>query len=119
MMCSGLLNASSNTMFVTTVIFEKSSQSSEVPTDWKRANIIHIFKKGEKEDPRNYRTVSLTSVPRQIIEQILLETMLGHLENKELIGGNRHGFTKGNSCLNKFGGLLPWSYCIGGQGKSN
>lgn len=46
-----LANAVAKSLSIT---FENSWQSDEAPCDWKRQNIVPIFKKGRKEDPGNY-----------------------------------------------------------------
>ena len=79
-------------------IFRSSLREGVVPEDWKRANVTPIYKKGPKADPGNYRPVSLTSVSCKVMESILRDQMVEHLEANRLIGSTQHGFVKGRSC---------------------
>ena len=96
------------------LLFEKSWQSGEAPADWERGNTTPIFKTGRKEDPGNYRPVSLASGPGEITERILRETLLGHTENTEVTGDSQHGVAKGKPCLTNLGGILRRGHSVGG-----
>jgi len=81
------------------IIFERSWRTGEVPEEWRKANVSPVFKKGKKEDPGNYRPVSLTSIPGKMMEQCILEVIIKQGEEKKVIRSSQHGFTKGKSCL--------------------
>ena len=53
-------------------LYEHSWCSGVVPEDWKRANMVPIFKKGRKEDLGNYRPVNLTLILGKLFEKIIL-----------------------------------------------
>ncbi|KGL78392.1 RNA-directed DNA polymerase from mobile element jockey, partial [Tinamus guttatus] len=67
------------------IIFERSWRTGEVPEDWKKANVTPVFKKGKKEDPGNYRPVSLTSVPGKVMERLILAVVSKHMEDKKVL----------------------------------
>jgi hypothetical protein len=46
------------------LIFEKSFAEGKVSSEWKKATVVPIFKKGSGRETGNYMPVSLTSIPR-------------------------------------------------------
>ena len=82
-----------------TLIFNKSIKEGKIPRDWRTANVTPIFKKGKREDPANYRPVSLTSVVCKILESIVRDGIIDHLERNKPLRVSQHGFMRHRSCL--------------------
>jgi len=80
------------------VIFNKSLEQSSVPDDWKQANVVPIFKKGEKYNPANYRPVSLTCICSKLLEHILVSNIMRHLMEYNILVDAQHGFRSKRSC---------------------
>ena len=81
------------------IIYRASLERDDIPTDWKDAGITPLFKKGKRSDAQNYRPVSLTSIPCKILETIIKEEIISHLDKFALINDSQHGFLAGKSCL--------------------
>ena len=83
-------------------IFNMSLAKKSVPNDWRTANIIPIFKKGDKDNPGNYRPISLTSAICKIMEGIINHALINYLEENTLISDRQHGFRRGRSIDTNF-----------------
>ena len=79
------------------VIFTKSLEYSVVPQDWRDANVTPIFKKGAKDQPGNYRPVSLTSVVCKIFEKVIKNKLSNHLIEQKLLSPHQFGFIPGRN----------------------
>ncbi|PKU39375.1 rna-directed dna polymerase from mobile element jockey- hypothetical protein [Limosa lapponica baueri] len=77
------------------IIYQQSWLTEEVLVDWKLTNVTPIYKKGRKEDPGNYRPVSLTLVPGQAMDQIILSAITWHVQDNQVIMLSQHGFMFG------------------------
>lgn len=94
-------------------IFERSFETGLVPSDWRVADVVPIYKKGAKSDPTNYRPVSLTSVPCKVMESLIKDSVKEFLELKGTISGYQHEFMAGRSCLtNLLESLESWTQAL-------
>ena len=80
-------------------IIRCSLETGEVPVEWKRAEVIPIYKSGRREEPLNYRPVSLTSVVCKICERVIKKRWINFLEDHKLLSEQQFGFRKGRSCV--------------------
>ena len=73
-------------------IFQSSLDQGVLPSDWKTANIIPIFKKGNRAKACNYRPVSLTSICSKILEHIIYSSIFSHFKDHHILYEEQHGF---------------------------
>ena len=66
-------------------------------TEWKKANVPPIHKKGKKDLVENYRPVSLLPVISKVQERCLVTRLVPHVQ--EVLYTYQHGFQKGKSCV--------------------
>ena len=106
------------------IIFRTSVISAQLPEEWKSANITALFKKGDKKEPSNYRPVSLTCIVCKVLESIVRENMIKHMQVNNLFSDKQFGFIPQRSTvlqlltvLDKWtetidtGGYIDVAYC--------
>ena len=101
-----------------TIIFNKSLIDVEVPLDWKLANVVPVFKKGDRETIENYKPISLTSIVSRIMEKLIKHKLVEFLDKYKLILKSQHGFTNRRSCLTNLLEYLEYVTDIIDQGDS-
>ena len=72
------------------MIFRKSLDTGAVPRLWRQANVVPIFKKGNKAESSNYRPISLTSGVGKMLEAIIGKAIKKHLDEHKLIRHSQH-----------------------------
>ena len=74
------------------VIFERSIKTGKLPSEWCRAQVSPIFKKGDKSSPANYRPISLTFILCKVLEHIMASHLVRHLNKHDLLYDLQHSF---------------------------
>ena len=75
-----------------TEVFNFSLKSGEYPDDWKLAKVSPVFKVGERNDPNNYRPISILSTISRVFEKLVYEQLYSYLIKNNLLDSCQSGF---------------------------
>ena len=79
-------------------IFNLSLHHGTIPDDWKTARITPMYKnKGSKDDPNNYRPISVVSTIAKILEKHVKNQIMYHLITNNLLSSSQSAYIKNHS----------------------
>ena len=81
----------------TSSIINLSMSSGVFPDDWKIARVVPLFKAGSRDDPNNYRPVSVLPVDSKIIERVVHDQLYRNLAASDVLSEWQSGFRPGFS----------------------
>ena len=67
------------------IIFQSYLENGKFPSEWKKTNVVPVFKKNNKQDLKNYRPISLLPVSGKIFERLLYDSMFKFFTENNLI----------------------------------
>ena len=82
-------------------IFRLSVDSGVFPSQWKKGNVVPVFKKGDKSITKNYRPVSLLPVFGKLFEKCIYDALYSYFVEHDLFSPCQSGFRKGDSCVSQ------------------
>ena len=77
-----------------TNLFNQICTTSSFPTPWKTAYIMTLYKKGAKNDPANYRPITITSCFGKVFTSVLNVRLMSFMIDKILAHLFQGAFTK-------------------------
>ncbi len=80
-------------------IINKSIETGTVPTSWKLAKVIPIYKSKEKSNMSNYRPISLLPSLSKILEKIVHHRLYSFCKTQNILYPNQYGFRPNHSTI--------------------
>ena len=80
-----------------TFIINLSLETGVVPTDWKMDKVIPIFKSGSMAEIDNYRPISILPTLSKILEKMVHNQLMKHLEFNGFLSEHQFGFCPNRS----------------------
>ena len=83
------------------IIFKTCLNTGKFPSEWKKGNVVPIYKKDDKQNVKNYCPVSLLPICGKIFERLIYNVMYEFLTENDLLSPKQSGFRSGDSCINQ------------------
>ena len=80
-----------------TFIINLSLETGVVPSEWKVAKVIPLYKSGSQAEIDNYRPISILPTFSKILEKIVYKQLMAHLERHNLLFKYQFGFRPNRS----------------------
>ena len=65
-----------------------------MPTEWKAARVVPLFKKGKAENMDNYCPILIMPAISKVLERVVHHQLLTYLQSHEILSPNQCGFRK-------------------------
>ena len=89
-----------------TSLFNRSLQTETFPSIWKKARVVPLHKKGDKQDPSNYRPISILPTLSKILERAVHTQFYGCLTENNLVSTKQFGFRPKSSTATASGQFI-------------
>ena len=83
------------------LIYTKCLEIGKFPSSWKKANVLLIHKKENRQRKKNYRPISLLPIRGKIFEKLMFDAIYEFLCENQLLTPNQSGFRPGDSTINQ------------------
>ena len=80
-----------------THLINLSIKSGVVPSEWKQAKVVPLFKSGNKDDLDNSRPISILPILSKILEKAVFHQLHSYLSENSLLSPYQSGFHANHS----------------------
>ena len=82
-----------------TEIFNQCIKHSTFPDDLKVGKVVSIFKSGERDNPGNYRPISILSAFARTFERLLYQQLYKYFDDNQMLADEQWGFRSLHSTI--------------------
>ena len=87
-------------------LFNHLFETGTFPEEWTESFILPVYKKGDINNPNNYRGISLSNICGKLFSIVINRRLQEWVEENDITGGHQAGFKKGHSTVDHMFTLL-------------